>query len=331
MLCVEQHENSGNDGRIFRLELIMDRLTSLTVFGRVVECGGFSAAARRLNMSVTMVSSHVQALEDRLGARLLNRTTRKVSVTEVGKAYYERSSRILQDLEDADRIAGALQATPRGPLRLHASPALVRFLAPILAEFLDRYPAVSIDLTTGDKMVDLIEDGHDIVIRATPLPDSGLVVRRLTAWRHVLCCAPAYLTSYPTPQEPSDLAHHNCLRYTFYPFGEEWRFEGEDGNPVSVKVAGNVVTNSAETLRLMALLGRGIFLAPSFVIADNIAAGDLVPLLPGHRPVEFAINAIYQSRNHLSTKIRAFIDILIEQFARHRSWMAGTDLTVSHG
>lgn len=305
----------------------MDRLTSLTVFGRVVECGGFSAAARRLNMSVTMVSSHVQALEDRLGARLLNRTTRKVSLTEIGQAYYERSSRILLDLDDADRIAGALHATPRGPLRLHASANVVRFLAPILAEFLDRYPATSIDLTTGDTMVDLIADKQDIVIRTTPPPDSGLVVRRLTPWRHVLCCAPSYLEAYLEPRYPSDLAHHNCLRYAFYPYGEEWRFDGEGGQPVSVKIAGNVVTNSAETLRLMALLGRGIFLAPSFVIADNLASGELVRLLPDHRPVEFAINAIYQSRNHLSTKIRAFIDLLVERFAEHRSLMTASDTT----
>ena len=303
----------------------MDRLTSLTVFGRVVECGGFSAAARRLNMSVTMVSSHVQALEDRLGARLLNRTTRRVSLTEIGQAYYERSTRILQDLEEADRIAGALHATPRGPLRLHASSNIVRFLAPVLAEFLDRYPATSIDLTTGDAMVDLIQDKQDIVIRTTPPPDSGLVVRRLTPWRHVLCCAPAYLDTYPAPKHPSDLAHHSCLRYAFYPYGDEWRFEGSGGEPLAVKVAGNVVTNSAETLRLMALLGRGIFLAPSFVIADNLGAGELVRLLPDHHPVEFAINAIYQSRNHLSTKIRAFIDLLVERFAEHRTWMAASD------
>ena len=304
----------------------MDRLTSLTVFGRVVECGGFSAAARRLNMSVTMVSSHVQALEDRLGARLLNRTTRKVSLTEVGQAYYERSTRILQELEEADHLAGALHATPRGPLRVHASANIVRFLAPILAGFLDRYPAVSIELSTGDQMVDLIQDAQDVVIRTTPPPDSGLVVRRLTPWRHVLCCAPAYLDAYPAPRHPSDLVHHNCLRYSFYPHGDEWRFEAPGGDPVSVKVTGDVVTNSAETLRLMALLGRGIFLAPSFVIADNLAAGELVRLVPEHRPVEFAINAIYQSKNHLSTKIRAFIDLLVEGFAEHRNWMSASEV-----
>jgi len=300
----------------------MDRLTSLTVFGRVVECGGFSAAARRLNMSVTMVSNHVQALEDRLGARLLNRTTRKVSVTEVGRAYYERAMQILADLDEADGMASALHATPRGTLRIHAGINLVRFLTPVLAEFLTLYPAVSADMTVGEGTVDIIEDGYDLVIRATPPPESGLVVRRLTPWRHALCCAPSYLERHPPLRDLADLAHHNCLRYPYYPFGDDWRFEGVDGKPVSVRVNGNVVTNSAEMLRLLATSGHGIFLAPTFVVADDINDGTLVPLLTAHRPVEFAINAIYPHRHQLSTKVRSFIDLLAERFQQHRTWMS---------
>src|SRR6266404_1564439 len=141
----------------------MDRLTSLTVFARVVDCNGFSAAARRLNMSTTMVSNHVQALEDRLGARLLNRTTRKVSPTEVGKAYYERCTQILADLEQADQIAGALQSTPRGTLRIYTSTHIARFVAPVVAEFLALYPDASVELTMGERMVDLVEEGIDLV------------------------------------------------------------------------------------------------------------------------------------------------------------------------
>ena len=175
----------------------MDRLTGLTVFGSVVDNGGFSAAARRLNMSVTMVSNHVQALEDRLGVRLLNRSTRKVSLTEVGRSYYERSQQVLADLDEADRVATALHATPRGTLRLHASMNLVRFLAPIVSEFLTLYPAVALELTVGERMPNLIEDGFDLAIRTTPPPDFELTVRRLTPWRHVLCCAPSYLDLHP--------------------------------------------------------------------------------------------------------------------------------------
>lgn len=300
----------------------MDRLTSLTVFGRVVESGGFSAAARRLNMSVTMVSNHVQSLEDRLGVRLLNRTTRKVSLTDIGRAYYERSTQILAELEEADRIASALHATPRGTLKLYTNTTLVRFLTPIAAEYLDLYPAVSIELTSGERMVDLVEEGLDLAIRTLAPPDSSLVVRSLTPWRHILCCAPSYLDTHPRPTHPSDLAHHNCLRYAFFPFGDEWRFEGPANELVSVRVSGNVLTNNGEMLRLLALAGRGMFLAPSFLVADDLKDGRLVPLIADHRPVEFVISALYPHRHHLSTKVRSFIDLLAERFAEHRKWMS---------
>jgi DNA-binding transcriptional LysR family regulator len=300
----------------------MDRLTSLTVFGQVVECGGFSAAGRRLNMSVTMVSNHIQSLEDRLGARLLNRTTRKVSLTETGKAYYERSRQILLDLEEADRVADALASTPRGTLRVHTSIHLVRFLSPVFDEFLGLYPDVSLDFTTGERMIDLVEEGFDLAVRAVPLPDSSLVVRRLTPWRHILCCAPGYAAAHPPITHPSDLGRHNCLRYPFYPYGDDWRFEAPGGEAVSTRVAGNVVSNSGELLRHLALQGRGVFLAPSFLVVDEMAAGTLVRLLPEFSPVEFAINAVYPHRHHLSSKVRLFIDLLAERFADHRKWMA---------
>ncbi|WP_026283356.1 LysR family transcriptional regulator [Rhizobium sp. 2MFCol3.1] len=300
----------------------MDRLTSLLVFGRVVESGGFSAAARRLNMSVTMVGNHVQSLEDRLGVRLLNRTTRKVSLTETGKYYYERSVQILGDLEEADRTAGALNTTPRGTLRVYTSSAIVRFLNPIVTEFLESYPTISLDINIGERMVDMIEDGYDLAIRTTPPPDSSLVVRKLTPWRHVLCCSPGYLENHPMPEEPEDLAVHNCLRYAYYPFGDEWRFEDAAGSEQSVKIAGNVISNSAETLRYLTEAGKGIFLAPSFVIFEDIAEGRMVRIMPKFSPVEFTINAIYPNRSHLPTKVRLFLDLLAERFAEHRKWMA---------
>jgi DNA-binding transcriptional LysR family regulator len=299
----------------------MDRLTSLTVFTKVVDSGGFSAAARRLNMSVTMVSNHVQALEDRLGARLLNRTTRRVSVTDTGKAYYQRCVQILAELEEADQAVGALHSTPRGTLHLYTSAALVRFLAPVVGEFLTRYPETAIELTTGERMVDLVEEGIDLAIRPTPPPDSSLIVRRLTPWRAILCCAPVYLETHAAPRAPEDLAAHNCLRYAFYPYGDEWRFTGPAGEPVSVRVAGNLLTNSADALRYAALAGQGLFLAPSFVVAEEIRDLRLVPLMRDYRPVEFAINAIYPHRRHLSSKIRSFIELVAERFADQRSWM----------
>src|SRR3954463_16388115 len=299
----------------------MDRLTSLTVFGSVVDSGGFSAAARRLNMSVTMVSNHVQALEDRLGARLLNRTTRKISLTEIGTAYYERCTRILADLDEADQLAASLHATPRGTLRLYTNTAVVRFLAPVVCEFLRTYQAVTLDLSVGERMVDVIEEGYDLIVRTTPPPDSGLVVRKLAPWHHILCCAPSYLQQHPPPQAIADLAHHNCVQFSFYPFGDEWRFEGPDGAPVSVRVRGNAVTSSAELMRRLAISGQGILFAPTFLVADDLAEGTLVRILPEHRGIELAINAIYPHRLHLSTKVRRFIDLLADHFVEHRKWM----------
>ncbi|EPE97366.1 LysR family transcriptional regulator [Rhizobium grahamii] len=299
----------------------MDRLTSLAVFGRVVECGGFSAAARRLNMSVTMVGNHVQSLEDRLGVRLLNRTTRKVSLTETGKYYYERSAQILADLEEADGTAGAMSSTPRGTLKVYTSAAIVRFLLPVVSEFLELYPSVALDLSVGERMIDMVEEGCDLAIRTVPPPDSSLIVRKLTPWRHILVCSPSYLESHPMPQVPADLASHNCLQYTYYPYGDEWRFEDADGTQVSMRIGGNIVSNSAETLRHLTATGQGIFLAPSFVVFDDIASGSFVRMMTDYRAVEFSINAIYPNRNHLPTKVRLFLDLLVERFAEHRKWM----------
>jgi DNA-binding transcriptional LysR family regulator len=301
----------------------MDRLTSLTVFVRVVDGGGFSAAARRLNMSATMASNHVRSLEDRLGVRLLNRTTRKVSLTEVGKTYYERCTQILAELEEADRIAGALQSTPRGTLRLYLGSITVRFVAPVVAEFLALYREASVELTMGERWADLVDEGFDLAIRQLPPPDSSLIVRRLATWRHVLCCSPAYLASHPPPPNLAGLARHNCLRYAFYPF-EEWRFTASDGKPASVRVAGNLLSNSAETLRIAALAGEGIFLAPGFVIAEDIDAGRLVPILTEYRPVEFLVTAIYPHRHHVSAKVRSFIDLLSQRIREHQRWLDPT-------
>ena len=299
----------------------MDRLTSLTVFGRVVECGGFSAAARRLNMSVTMVGNHVQSLEDHLGVRLLNRTTRRVSLTETGKYYYERSSQIIADLEEADRTAGALSTMPRGTLKLYTSGAIVRFLLPVVNEFMTLYPAISLDFNVGERSIDMVEEGYDLMIRTLPAPDSTLVARKLAPWRHMLVCSPEYRETHPMPKVPADLAEHNCLQYTYYPYGDEWRFEDADGKQVRVKISGNVVSNNAETLRFLLASGQGIFLAPSFIVFEEVAAGRLVRVMPDYRAVEFTISAIYPNRSHLPTKVRLFIDLLAERFVEHRKWM----------
>ena len=296
----------------------MDRLTSLMVFAQVATSGGFSAAARRLDMSTTMVSSHVQALEDHLGTRLLNRTTRKVSLTEIGKVYLERATQILAELDDADRIAGALQSTPRGTLRLYMNSHITRFVAPVVAEFLALYPEVTIDVAIGERMVDLIEENIDLAIRAFLPPESSLIVRRLVGWRHVLCCAPNYLDAHESPRQPSDLTTHNCLRYAHYPFDDGWRFTGPDGKTTAIRVSGNLASASAEILRAAAVKGQGIFLAPAFIIADELEKGHLVSIMPDYRPVELVMSAIYPHRHHLSAKVRGFLDLLAQRIAEHR-------------
>lgn len=289
----------------------MDRLTSLTAFVRVVDSGGFSAAGRRLNMSTTMVSNHIKELEERLGARLLNRTTRKVSPTEVGKAYYDRCTHILADLEQADDIAGASQSAPRGTLRIHTATHMVPFVAPVIAEFLGAYPDVKIDLTMGERAIDMIDEGYDLALRLTPPVESSLIVRSLATWRHVLCCSPGYLRKHGPLQQLSELANHNCASYALYPYEDGWHFIDQNGTPVSARVSGNLFTNSGETLRRAALQGVGISLAPRFLIADDLEPGSLVRLLSEYRPVEFAMNAIYRHRHQLSAEVRSFIDLLV--------------------
>ena len=296
----------------------MDRLTSLTAFVRVVDSGGFSAAGRRLNMSTTMVSNHIQALEDRLGARLLNRTTRKVSLTEVGKAYYDRCTQILAEIEQADEVAGALQSKPRGTLRIYTATHIVQFIAPVVAEFLKLYPEVKVDLTIGERTIDMIDEGFDLAIRLTPPPDSSLIVRSLATWRHVLCCSPGYIEQHGPLQQLSELADHNCLRHALYPYEDEWRFVDRNDARASVRVSGNLISNSGETLRICALQDVGIWLAAGFLSADDLESGRLVRILPEYRPVEFAMNAVYPHRHHLSAKVRSFIDLLSLHSAEHQ-------------
>jgi DNA-binding transcriptional LysR family regulator len=296
----------------------MDRLTSLTAFVRVVDNGGFSAAGRKLNMSTTMVSNHVQALEERLGVRLLNRTTRKVSLTEVGRLYYDRCTQILADIAQADDIAGALQSTPRGTLRIYTNTHIVQFVSPVVAELLACYPEVKVDLAIGERNVDMIDENYDIAVRMLPPPDSSLIVRSLATWRHVLCCSHGYLEKHGRPQTLSELAERNCIRHASYPYGDEWHFVDRKGVPATEKVSGNLVSNSGETLHRTALAGVGIFLAPGFLVHDDLESGRLVRLLPEYRTVEFSMNAVYPHRHHLSAKVRVFIDLLVRHAAEQQ-------------
>jgi DNA-binding transcriptional LysR family regulator len=294
----------------------MDRFASITAFVRVAESAGFSAAGRRLSLSKATVSDQVQSLENALGVRLLNRTTRRVSLTEIGRSYYERCVQILHDLEEADETAGAQQATPRGQLRVHCQQGIVQFVTPVVVNFLTRYPEVSVDLRYGHAMIDMVEEGFDLAISPFLSPDATVVRRRLATLSLVLCGAPAYLERHPAVQSPADLADHNCLRYPYAPrFAEGWHFLDPSGNPVLARVSGNLITSSPDTMRAAAVAGIGLMLAAPFMVADLLASGALVPLLlPSYRTQEFEINAFYPHRRHLSAKVRAFIDLLVDRF-----------------
>ena len=298
----------------------MDRFASITAFVRVVEAGGFTAAARHLDLSPTMISNHVQELEDRLGARLLNRTTRRVSLTEIGREYYEHAVRILADLDESDRAAGALQATPRGRLRVHCHPSLARFIAPVVSAYLREYSEVSVDLRRGDQMIDLLEEEFDMAVRPYMPPDSGLIVRRLADWRHVLCCSRSYLETHPEPLSPADLSAHNCIRHPFYPFGEDWHFTDPAGRPLTVRVTGNLLTSDTEMLRVAVTAGLGMTLVAPFNIDQELRTGAVVPLLRNFQTPEFSIAAVYPHRRYMPAKLRVFIDALARRFAG-RDWL----------
>ena len=312
----------------------MDRLTSLTAFVRVVDSGGFSAAGRRLNMSTTMVSNHVQALEDRLGARLLHRTTRKVSLTEVGKAYYDRATQILADLEQADDIAGALQSTPRGTLRIYTATHIVQFISPVVAEFLKQYPEVKVDLSIGERSIDLIDEGFDLAIRLTPPPDSSLIVRSLATWRHVLCCSPAYREKHGQLQQLSELAEHNCVRHALYPFEDGWHFVDRKGAPASVRVSGNLISNSGETLRTAKKQQHGAQSVPQPPIAharggDHPIANPTRGAPAVHPPHQAVIAALDVSPevacdSHRGTSILGFAKLPLRQLTKFASGRASS-------
>lgn len=297
----------------------MDRMTSMATFVKVVDVGGFSAAARALDMSASMVTNHIQSLEERLGVRLLNRSTRKLSLTEVGHAYYERAQQILNDVEDAERTAQALQTTPSGNLRLNTSVAMPPFLAPVITEFVALHPKVAISMSMSDREVDLVEDGFDLAIRNMPIADSSLISRRIATYHFILVGAPSYFAEHGMPEHPGELGDHNCLKFSGGPWGNEWHFSGPEGD-LSVPVSGNLQANSANALRLAAVHGQGLTILPSFLVADDLRAGRLRSALNDFLDTEYPVNAIYPHRHRLSAKVRSFIDLLAKHFHEDPAW-----------
>lgn len=299
-----------------------DRLLALSVFTRIVESGSFTAAADQLGMSRAAVSKHLMALEDRLGARLLNRTTRRCSLTEAGQAFYERGRQILGDLDEAEREAGQTGMRPRGLLKVNAPMTFgTMHLAPAVPGYLEAWPEVSIDMTLNDRVVDLLEEGFDIAVRIGRLADSSLVARRLAPCRMVTCAAPAYLDRHGRPGSPQELAQHDCLGYAYASNRETWEFNGADG-PVTVRVRGRLRANNGEALVAAATAGLGIVMTPTFMASAELADGRLVTLLEDWPPPERGIYAVWPHGRHLSAKVRTFVDFLAARFGPVPYWDA---------
>lgn len=290
----------------------MDNLSGVAVFAQVVEARSFTEAARRLRMSKAAVSKQVSRLEERLGARLLNRTTRRLSLTEVGAAYYERCARIVAEAEEAELAVSHLHATPRGTLRIDVPVNFgQRYIAPILPDFMAQNPELHIDLTFNDRIVDLVEEGYDLAIRIARLPDSSLVARKLAENRSLVCAAPQYWEKHGRPSHPGELAAHNCFGYSYLATRNEWRFQGPDG-PATVRVSGRLNANNGDVLRTAAVAGLGVVLSPVFMACDDLLAGRLEPVLRDFEPDPQGIHAVYPHNRHLSAKVRAFVDFMVD-------------------
>jgi DNA-binding transcriptional LysR family regulator len=301
---------------------MLDHLSGMAVFATVVEAASFTEAARRLGLSKAAVSKTVARLEERLGARLLNRTTRRLALTEVGSAFFESCQRILTEAEEAERQVGQLNAQPRGTLRVNAPMSFgVTHLAPLLADFLGPHPDLSVDLTLNDRFVDLVEEGFDVAVRIGELADSSLIARRLATSRRVLVAAPSYLAARRRPLSLDDLKDHELLGYSYQQSGDSWRFAGPNG-PRMVPLRPRVRANNGDALRQAAIGGLGIALLPTFIVAGDCGAGTLVELAVDADLSDIAIYAVYPHSRHLSAKVRAFIDYLALRFSPVPPWEA---------
>lgn len=297
----------------------MDRLAEMEVFVRVVEEGGFSAAARTLDMSKSAVSKRVSALEDRLGARLINRTTRKLALTDAGIAFHARAARIIAEAEEAEAAVSSLQAAPRGVLRVNAPVSFgINHLGGLLPSFLERYPDLSVDLVMNDRFVDLVDEGFDLAIRISSLEDSSLIARRLCGLNRVVVASPDYLARHGAPAHPTDLTRHACLLYTYLRRSGEWTLRHrDDGQDVRVRVEGAALrANNGDVLREAAIGGLGVTMMPTFIIGADLVAGRLVRLLPDWEDDTGGIYAVWPSGRFVPAKVRAFVDLLVEAFRR---------------
>lgn len=299
----------------------MDRLAGIQVFAQVVESGSFSKAADKLSLSTSAASRLVADLEAHLETRLLNRTTRRVSLTESGRAFYERAVQLLADLDEAEREAGRAAVSPRGTIKLTTSVNFgVRHVAPALAAFMALHREIAFDVSLSDRIVDLVEEGFDLGIRIGGPGAQNLVARKLGETRLVPCASPEYLAARGAPRVPEDLAAHDCFTYEYGEPATQWRFRDPSGKDRVVRVAGRLHSNNGDLNAEAAARGAGIAFEPAFIVGPDLRAGRLVPLLQEFVPPPLPIYAVYPSRKHLSAKVRVFVDFLAARFADAKDW-----------
>lgn len=302
----------------------MDRLQEMTSFVAVVDAGSFVGAADASGLSKAALSRHVAALEQRLGVRLLNRTTRRLSLTDDGLRFHARAKELLATLEEIESEASSTTSEAAGLLRINAPLTFgVLHLAPLWGRFAQRHPKVSLDISLNDRVVDLVEEGYDLAVRITNLPSSQLVSRPLASTRMVACASPRYLQEHGVPAHPRELTQHRVVAYSYWATRDEWTFTGPDGE-VSVRTRPFMHSNNGDTCRRAALDHQGIILQPDFLVGADLARGDLVEVMPEFRSLEIGIHAVYASRKHLPGKTRQMVDFLVEAFKRP-SWRSRSE------
>ena len=299
----------------------MDKFLEMQTFASVVDAGSFVRAAESLDMSKAAVSRYVADLEERLGVRLLHRTTRKLSLTEEGRAFHVRCKVLLGELEEAESEITASSAQASGLVKINVPVTFgIMYLAPLWSDFMAANPRVTLDVTLSDRVVDLVEEGYDLAVRIGSLPNSSLISRKLASTRMVLCASPAYLKKHGHPKHPADIAEHTVLAYSLLAMGDHWELEGPPGK-VKVLVHPVMRTNSGDTCRAAALKHQGIILQPSFLVEEDLRSGALVEFMPQYRSAEFGIYAVYPSRQYVSAKVRLLIEFLAKALG-NATWSA---------
>lgn len=297
-----------------------DPLEGITVFAAVVEAESFSGAARTLRRSKAAVSTQIQKLEDRLNVRLLHRTTRQLSMTDEGRAFYEHARRILDEAQEAHDALDNLNNEPRGTLRLNAPMSFGQLhLGSAIADFMALHPDIEIDLELNDRQIDLVEDGYDMAIRIASLPDSSLIARRLAPCRRVILASPDYWDQHGRPEHPRDLKNHEALIYSYVPEPNKWIFQ-KDGQTITVPVSGRYRANNGEVHLRAAMQGLGVYLCPTFFCCDQLKDGSLEMVLSDYAPEPISVYAVYPHRRHLATRVRAFVDFLSDRFGDQPYW-----------